>query len=73
MSLEQVVVESFDILKNGQEYAISLQLDEDEIEDAEFIYDGRNCAILVRNKTKAFLLTNIIPEMRKVLTHVHLN
>ena len=68
MSVEKVVVDYFEILRNGDDYAIALQLNEGPIFDADFIYDGRNCAVLTRNKKKAFLLTNIIPEMRKALS-----
>ncbi|MBO7556720.1 MAG: hypothetical protein J6T72_04940 [Alphaproteobacteria bacterium] len=68
MSLEQVVVEEFDIYKDGDNYSVAFELKDEPIEDAEFMYDGRNCAVLVRNKKKAFLLTNIIPEMRRVFS-----
>ena len=66
--MEQIVVEEFDIYKDGDDYLISFELDDEPIEDAEFMYDGRNCAVLVRNKKKAYLLTNIVPEMRKVFS-----
>lgn len=68
MSLEQIVVEEFDIYKDGDNYSIAFGLKDEPIDDAEFMYDGRNCAVLVRNKKKALLLTNIIPEMRKVFS-----
>jgi len=68
MSLEKILVDDFEILQNGDEYAISFQLDDGMVFDADFVYDGRNCAILTRNKTKAFLLINILPTFRKKLS-----
>ena len=70
MPLEQIVVDEFDIYKNGDDYAIAFQLNDEPIEDAEFMYDGKNCAVLVRNKKKAYLLPNIVPEMRKVFSNL---
>ena len=45
-----------------------MELNDEPCRTGEFIYDGRNCAILVRNETKAFIFTNILAEVRgKVL------
>ena len=70
MSLEQILVEEFDIYKDGDNYSVAFELDDEPIDDAEFMYDGRNCAVLVRNKKKAFLLTNIVPDIRKVFSNL---
>lgn len=70
MSLEKIVVDEFEILKNGDEYAIAFQLDDGMVFDADFMYDGRNCAILTRNNKKAFLLTQINPDVRKILNKI---
>ena len=67
MAVEKVLVEEFDILRSGDQYAIAFDVDDGPIFDADFMYDGRNCAILTRNNKKAFLLTNIVPDARKVL------
>ena len=67
MAVEKILVDEFDILKNGEQYAIAFDIEESPIFDADFMYDGRNCAILTRNDEKAFLLTNINPDARKVL------
>ena len=67
MSLEDILVDEFRILQKGDKYAIAFQLDDGETNEADFMYDGRNCAILVRNKTKAYLLTNILPGLRDAL------
>jgi len=68
MAVEKILVEEFDILKNGDQYAIAFDVDDGPIFDADFMYDGRNCAILTRNNKKAFLLTNIVPDARKILS-----
>ena len=67
MSLENILVDEFRILQKDDKYAIALQIDDGAVNEADFMYDGRNCAILVRNKTKAYLLTNILPSLRQVL------
>lgn len=67
MTVEKILVDEFDILKNGDQYAIGFDVDDGPIFDADFMYDGRNCAILTRNNKKAFLLTNINPDARRVL------
>ena len=71
MPLEKILVDKFEFLVNNGEYIIAFDVDEGPITSAEFMYDGRNCAILTRNNKKAFLLTNIIPEMRKVLSDLN--
>jgi len=68
MAVEKVLVDEFDILKNGDQYAIGFDVDDGPIFDADFMYDGRNCAILTRNNKKAFLLPNINPDARKILS-----
>ena len=68
MAVEKILVDEFDILKNGDQYAIAFDVDDGPIFDADFMYDGRNCAILTRNNKKAFLLTNIVPDARKILS-----
>ena len=68
MAVEKILVEEFDVLKNGDQYAIAFDVDDGPIFDADFMYDGRNCAILTRNNKKAFLLTNIVPDARKILS-----
>lgn len=67
MSLENILVDEFRILQKGEKYAIAFQLDDGAVDEADFMYDGRNCAILVRNKTKAHLLSNILPDLRAKL------
>ncbi len=67
MSLENILVDEFRILQKGDKYAIAFQLDDGAVNEADFMYDGRNCAILVRNKVKAYLLTNILPNLRQEL------
>ena len=68
MAVEKILVDEFDILKNGDQYAIGFDVDDGPIFDADFMYDGKNCAILTRNNKKAFLLTNIVPDARKILS-----
>ncbi len=67
MSIEKILVEEFEFLENNGELGISIQLEAEPIDVAELIYDGRNCAILIRNNTKALLFTNIIPDIRAKL------
>ena len=67
MSIEKVLVEEFEFLENNGELGISIQLEAEPIDVAELVYDGRNCAILIRNNTKALLFTNIIPDIRAKL------
>ena len=67
MSSKNVMVDDclFTLTKDG--WVISLEMVEDNIEDAVLMYDGRNCAILTINKEKSYLLTNILPEVREGL------
>ena len=67
MAIEKILVEDFDILNNGENFALAFQLDDGMVFDVDFMYDGRNCAILTRNKEKAFLFTNILPNIREML------
>jgi len=67
MSLEKVLVDEFEFFVNGDELGIALDIDEGIITSADLMYDGRNCAILTRNNKKAFLLTNILPDIRELL------
>ncbi len=67
MRIEKVWVEEFEFLENNGELGISMQLEAEPIDLAELVYDGRNCAILIRNNTKAYLFTNIIPDIRQKL------
>ncbi|MDR1026081.1 MAG: hypothetical protein LBL47_01655 [Lactobacillus sp.] len=69
MAIEKILVDSFEILENGDEVGISFQLKEAAPTEGEFVYDGGNCAILIRDNTKAFLFTNIIPELRAKLVN----
>ena len=70
MAVEKVLVDEFDILRNGTQYAIAFDVNDGPIFDADFMYDGRNCAILTRNNKTAYLLTNINTEMRKKLNEL---
>ena len=65
--VEKIIVDEFEILENEGQYGFSLQLDEEPIETAEFLYDGRNCGILIRNDKKAYIFTNIVDEVRSKL------
>ena len=65
--VDKIVVEEFEILENEGQYGLSLQLNEEPIETAEFLYDGRNCGILIRNEKKAYIFTNIVDEVRPKL------
>ena len=67
MSVEKVLVDRFQILENKGQMGIELEIDEEPIRSASFLYDGRNCAILIRNNAKAFILTNIAYELRQKL------
>ena len=58
--VDKILVDEFEILENEGQYGLSLQLNEEPIETAEFLYDGRNCGILIRNDKKAYIFTNII-------------
>ena len=67
MSSKNVRVDDclFTLTKDG--WVISLEMKEENIEEAVLMYDGRNCAILTINKEKSYLLTNILPEVREGL------
>ncbi len=68
MSIEKIVVDAFDVLPDAEDGpVIVLDIDEKMVTSATLSYDGRNCMILVRNNQKAFLLTNILPTIRKKL------
>ena len=62
--VDKIVVDEFEILENEGQYGFSLQLNEEPIETAEFLYDGRNCGILIRNEKQAYIFTNIVDEVR---------
>lgn len=68
--VEKIIVDEFEILENEGQYGFSLQLNEEPIETAEFLYDGRNCGILIRNDKKAYIFTNIVDEVRPKLLNV---
>ena len=70
MAIEKILVDGFEILENGNEMGISFQLNDTPVTEGEFIYDGGNCGILIRNNVKAFLFTNIIKELRSKLLNV---
>ena len=65
--VDKILVDEFEILENEGQYAFSVQLVEEPIETAEFLYDGRNCGILIRNEKKAYIFTNIVDEVRSNL------
>ena len=65
--VDKILVDEFEILENEGQYGFSLQLNEEPIETAEFLYDGRNCGILIRNEKKAYIFTNIVDEVRPKL------
>lgn len=67
MSIEKVLVDSFEFLENNGELGIAFQNVGEKVTVGALVYDGRNCAILVRNNKKAFLFTNIITEIRTKL------
>lgn len=67
MSIEKILVDSFEVLENEGELGIAFQNNGDRVTTGALVYDGRNCAILVRNNEKAFLFTNIITEIRSKL------
>lgn len=64
---EKIFVESFDVLQNGDEWAIAFDIDDEPLMSADFLYAGGNAAVLLRNKKKAYMLVNIFPEIREVL------
>ena len=64
MSLEKEWVEDFEILENNGVIGINMQLKDEPIDTATLVYDGRNSAILIRNEKKAYILTNLVSEVR---------
>ena len=67
MSVEKILVNKFNILEYKELTGIELELDEEPIQSADCLYDGRNCAVLIRNKQKAFILINIAYDLRPKL------
>lgn len=67
VSIEKIWIEHFDILTYKNQVGIELPIKEEAYETADFLYDGRNCAILIRNNSKAFILTNIAYDLRNKL------
>lgn len=67
MSVEKILVNKFNILEYKELTGIELELDEEPVQSADFLYDGRNCAVLIRNKQKAFILINIAYDLRPKL------
>ncbi len=65
MSVEKILVDNFEVLEYNGVLGIKMPLNDEPCKTGEFIYDGRNCAILVRNETKAFIFTNILTEIRE--------
>ncbi len=65
--VDKILVDEFEIMENEGQYGFSFQLDEEPIDTAEFLYDGRNCGILIRNDKKAYIFTNIVDEVRPAL------
>ena len=68
MSSKNVVVDEVLFTRIEDGWVISLEMEEDNVEDAVLMYDGRNCAILTVNKDKSYLLTNILPDVREYLS-----
>ena len=68
MSLEKILVDDFTFTLTKDGWIISLEMGKDEVKDAFLSYDGRNCAILTVNGEKAYLLTNIAPNVREDLS-----
>lgn len=64
MSVEKFLVANFQILENKGLMGIELESDDEPINSASFLYDGRNCAVLICNNTKAFVLLNIAYDLR---------
>jgi hypothetical protein len=55
------------VLEYNGVLGIKMPLNIEPCRTGEFIYDGRNCAILIRNETKAFIFTNILTDIRQKL------
>ena len=67
MSVEKILVDNFEVLEYNAVLGIKMPLNDEPCKTGEFIYDGRNCAILIRNETKAFIFTNILTDIREKL------
>jgi hypothetical protein len=67
MAVEKIWVEHFNILEFQQQMGIELPIKGEPYQSAAFLYDGRNCAVLIKNKTKAYILTNIATDLRSKL------
>ncbi len=64
MDIEKIWVDDFEVLENEGQIGINMKLEDEPIETALLAYDGRNCAILIRNNKKAYILTNLLPDIR---------
>lgn len=67
MAIEKIWVEHFNILEYQQQMGIELPIKGEPIRSVSFLYDGRNCAILLKNQEKAYILTNIAYDLRAKL------
>jgi len=65
--VDKIWVDDFEILENNGQIGINMLLEDEPIETATLVYDGRNCAILIRNMKKAYIFTNIVTEARDKL------
>ena len=65
--VEKFLIEEYDVLENQGQMGFEFQLRDDMIETASFIYDGRSCAILLRNDAKAYIFPGIPVEVREKL------
>ena len=69
METQKIWVENFNILEYNGTIGLELPIGGEPMQSASFLYDGRNCAILLKNQTKAYILTNIATDLRaKILT-----
>lgn len=67
MAVEKIWVEHFNIIEYHQQMGIELPIKGEPYQSAAFLYDGRNCAILIKNDTQAYILTNIATDIRSKL------
>ena len=65
--MEEVLVEDFDFVLHEDGWSIELDIDDTLLFNAVLLYDGGNCAILIRNKKKAYILANIPADIRRGL------
>lgn len=66
MTIDKIWVEDFEVLENNGQIGINMKIENNEpIESARLVYDGRNCAILIRNKKQAYILINLLPDIRE--------